>query len=212
MKNAIVILLIIATVIGVTLGMVTLASKEEAKSNATAAVVSGEAASTGEATIGGPFTLTDHHGNSVTDADFRGKLLLVYFGFTSCPDVCPRDVLILSEALQALGKDADKVRALFISVDPERDTPEAMKSYLSSFHPNIIGLTGTPEQVKAAAKTYKVYYQKVETKGSAMDYVVDHSSYTYLQDGQNRYLTHFRHNTPVEEMVEGVKKYLDKAS
>ena len=122
--------------------------------------------SIGKATVGGPFTLTDHTGRRVTDKDFRGQHLLVFFGFTYCPDVCPSGLQVMTAALEELGPKAEKITPIFISVDPERDTPEQLALYVSSFHPRLVGLTGTPEEIQQVAKAYRVYYKKVEDESS----------------------------------------------
>lgn len=131
--------------------------------------------------VGGPFTLVDHHGKAVTEKDFLGKPFLVFFGFTHCPDICPTTLFETTQRLQALGSDADKLNVLFITVDPERDTPDQLKLYLSSFDPRITGLSGTLEQVDIAAKVFKAYYRKVPTEGS---YTMDHLSIIYMMNRQ----------------------------
>jgi cytochrome oxidase Cu insertion factor (SCO1/SenC/PrrC family) len=161
----------------------------------------------GRAAIGGPFTLVDHNGRTVTDADYRGKLLLVFFGYTYCPDVCPTELQNLTLALEDLGKDAgSRVQGLFITVDPGRDTPQALKEYLSNFHPAITGLTGTPEQIAAAARTYKAYYARAKGEGDV--YLMDHSAFLYLMDRKNEYVAHFRPGVATADIVAGVKKAL----
>ena len=158
--------------------------------------------------IGGAFSLKDQTGQTRTDSDFRGQLLLVYFGFTYCPDICPTDLQAISIAMDQLGPDAPKVQPLFITLDPERDTPHAMASYVQSFGPNFVGLTGSPEAVAAAAKAYRVAYAKVENKESPADYSVDHSALVYLMDPEGRYVTHFSYGTSVDEMAEKLGKIL----
>ncbi len=158
-----------------------------------------------EVSIGGPFTLTDQDGRTVTEKDYAGKLMLVYFGFTSCPDICPTGMQTIAIALDDLGADAEKVTPILVSVDPERDTPEVMKDYVSSFHERMVGLTGTPEQIAAAAKAYRVYYQKVQLPGSSLDYSVDHSGFIYLMGRDGKYLAHFRHNSTPEEIAKKLR-------
>lgn len=145
----------------------------------------GDVESRGGPQIGGPFTLVDHRGKTVTDADFRGKPMLVFFGFTYCPDVCPTTLWELSELMKKLGPDADKLTVVFISVDPERDTPEAIANYLTSFDPRIVGLTGAPQQIDAMTKLYRAYYKKVPTDGGS--YTMDHTATVYLMDQQGRF-------------------------
>jgi protein SCO1/2 len=142
--------------------------------------------------IGGAFTLTDHAGRRVSDADYRGKVLLVYFGFTYCPDVCPTTLTVMADALAVLGPDAARVQPLFITVDPERDTPEQLAVYVAYFHRTLVGLTGSAADIAAAAKSYRVYYAKVKgASGAADDYVMDHTSIIYVMGPDGRYATHF---------------------
>src|SRR3954470_5482929 len=129
--------------------------------------------------IGGPFALTDQNGRPRTDADFRGRLMLVYFGFTYCPDICPTDLQQMGLALDRLGAAGDMVQPVFITLDPERDTPEHLKEYMPLFHPRFVGLTGDAEAIQAAARAYRVYYKKVELENKS-DYTVDHSAFVYL--------------------------------
>jgi cytochrome oxidase Cu insertion factor (SCO1/SenC/PrrC family) len=147
--------------------------------------------STGQALVGGPFTLVDHTGKTVTDQDFRGRYMLVYFGFTYCPDVCPSGLQVISAALDQVGAKALKVVPILVTVDPERDTPAQLAQYVPSFHPRLVGLTGSPEQVSAAIKAYRVYAKKVEDPKSSAGYTYDHTSIAYLMDPQGRYVAHF---------------------
>jgi protein SCO1/2 len=163
----------------------------------------------GAARIGGPFSLVDDEGKPVTDADFRGRYMLVYFGFTYCPDVCPTSLNRNMQALDRLDEaQAEKVQPILISVDPERDTPEHMKEYVGHFGPDLRGLTGTPEQVAAAAKAYGVYYAKVPNVDDPQNYLVDHTSITYLMGPDGKFVQHFRHDLPPEEMAEQLRKLL----
>jgi protein SCO1/2 len=134
--------------------------------------------------IGGPFRLTSQEGKAFTDEDLKGNPFLVFFGFTHCPEVCPTTLHDLSQDLEALGRDADKLRVAFISVDPAQDTPELMKTYLSSFDPRIVGLTGTEEEIAAVAKAYKIYYRKVPTDSG---YTMDHTASIFLMDGKGEF-------------------------
>lgn len=162
----------------------------------------------GRPAIGGAFALTDQEGRAVTDATYRGKLLLVFFGYTYCPDVCPTELqgitLVLDELKDAAGA---KVQGLFVTIDPARDTPQALKEYLSNFHPAIQGLTGTPEQVAAAARAYKAYYAKAKDNGDG-SYLMDHSAFVYLMDGEGRYLAHFRPGAATDDIVAAIRKRL----
>jgi protein SCO1/2 len=160
----------------------------------------------GPAAIGGAFQLTDQNGRTVTDEDLKGHPFLVFFGFTHCPDVCPTTLFEVSEVLRALGPDADRVEALFVTVDPERDTPQAMKDYLGSFHPRLRGLTGDAAAVAAALKIYRVYSKKVELEGG--DYTMDHSAIVYLMDKYGRFVSPFSLKRRPEEAAADLKKYL----
>jgi cytochrome oxidase Cu insertion factor (SCO1/SenC/PrrC family) len=167
---------------------------------------------TGKASIGGPFELTDHNGNTVTEKSFAGKYTLVYFGYTYCPDVCPTGLTEMSNTLDMLGADAEKIVPIFISVDPARDTPDQLREYASYFHPRLIGMTGTPEQVASVAKAYRVYFAKVESKDADADpddYSVDHSAVTYLMDPNGEFTQHFSHGTDAETMAKRIKEILN---
>jgi protein SCO1/2 len=158
--------------------------------------------------VGGPFALVDTQGRAVTESDFRGRFMLVYFGFTYCPDVCPTSLTAIAQALDRLGADADKVVPVFITVDPERDTPEQMKEYVRHFHPRLVGLTGTPEQIAAAAKAYRVYYAKAKASGApADDYTMDHTSIIYLMGRDGKFLAHFSHGTEPEAIAARVRAF-----
>lgn len=161
----------------------------------------------GNATVGGPFTLVDHTGKARTEADFRGKFLLVYFGFTHCPDICPTDLMAIGGALKALGPQAGQVQGLFISVDPERDTPALLATYVDSFHENIVGLTGDDHAIRRAAHAYKVYFSKVPGRGED-DYGFDHSAYIYLMDRDGKFIGVFPPSTPAERIVTVLKPLL----
>jgi protein SCO1/2 len=139
--------------------------------------------------IGGPFRLIDQNGTAVTDQDMKGKPFLVFFGFTHCPDVCPTTLFDVSEVLRSLGPDADRAGALFITVDPERDTTAALKDYLASFDPHLRGLTGDADALAAVAKEYRVYYKKVPLDGA--DYTMDHTAIVYLMDKDGRFVSPF---------------------
>jgi protein SCO1 len=145
-----------------------------------------ERASVAGSSVGGPFALTDQDGKPVTDATFAGATHLVFFGFTHCPDVCPTTLQALTDTFQALGPKAKDLRALFITVDPERDTPQAMKDYVSNFDPRIVGLTGSPDAVAAAVKAYRAYAKKVPLKDG--DYTMEHTALVYVMDAKNRFV------------------------
>jgi protein SCO1/2 len=139
--------------------------------------------------VGGPFELVNQDGKTVTDADFRGKPLLVFFGFTHCPDICPTTLFEVSEVFNRLGKDAQKVNAIFVTVDPERDTPEKLKLYLSSFHPQISALSGSEAQIEAIKKVYYVFAKRVPLEGGS--YTMDHTSVVYLMDKDGKFIAPF---------------------
>jgi protein SCO1/2 len=164
--------------------------------------------SSGTALIGGPFSLVGADGKPVTDRDFRGRYMLIFFGFTHCPDICPAEMQVIAQALDQLGDKAKTVVPVFITLDPERDTPEAMANYVKSFGPNFVGLTGSPEAIAAAAKGYRVSYSKVENKDSPGDYSVDHSALVYLMDPEGRYMTHFSYGLSADQMAEKLGKLL----
>ena len=152
---------------------------------------------TGVAAIGGPFELVNHKGETVRDTDYRGSYLLVMFGFTNCPDVCPTELQLITEALGVLGPTAKKVQPLMITMDPERDTVEVLADYVSNFHPSIMALTGSVEQIKAVAGAYKAYFAKGEIDKDG-GYFMDHSSFIYLMGPNGQYLDHFAPNTSSE--------------
>ena len=156
--------------------------------------------------IGGPFQLVDQNGKTVTNADLKGKWSLVYFGYTHCPDACPTALNDISIALDELGPKRDAVRPVFITVDPERDTPEVLKSYVTAFDAPILALTGTPEEIAQAARGYRVYYAKHPETGG--DYSMDHSSVIYVMDPEGRFTASFTHENTPEQIAERLKKLL----
>ena len=176
--------------------------------------------------IGGPFSLVDQTGKPVTDKDFRGKFLLVFFGYTYCPDICPTELQIISQAMDALGAAGEIVQPIFVTVDPERDTPEVMADYVGNFHPRLLGLTGTGDQVAAAAKAYRVYFSKFYpppetlsgeseagrvTVGKDEDnseYFMNHSAIIYLMGPDGRFREFFSHGTSPDEMAGKIRRHL----
>jgi protein SCO1/2 len=158
------------------------------------------------AAIGGPFALTDQDGKTVTDKNLKGKPTLIFFGYTHCPDVCPTALFEMSEVLRAMGKDADKVNAYFISVDPERDNQAAIKDYLSSFDPHLEGLSGNPEETARVITAYRVYAKKIPTKDG--DYSMDHTALVYLMDRDGRFVSPFNLKRSPEEAAADLKRYL----
>jgi protein SCO1/2 len=177
-------------------------------------IVSSETRSSGSALIGGPFTLTDQTGAGRSEADLKGHYALVYFGYTYCPDVCPTSLSTMTQAIDLLAETAPEQAAavlpVFVTVDPERDTVAALATYAGHFHPRMMALTGTPEQIAAAAKAYRIYYQKVEEEG-ASDYLMDHSSVLYLMAPDGSYLTHFTHASTAEDIAGGLAARVDPA-
>ena len=161
---------------------------------------------TAPASIGGPFQLTDQAGQAVTEANLKGRPTVIFFGFTHCPDICPTALFEMSEVLRVMGKDADQVNAWFVSVDPERDTPAAMKDYLSSFDPRLKGLTGSPEAVAKVISGYRVYAKKVPLKGG--DYTMDHTALIYLMDRDGKFVAPFNLKRTPEEAAVDLKRYL----
>jgi len=165
-------------------------------------------ATSGKALVGGPFTLTDDTGKHVTDKDYRGRYMLVFFGYTSCPDICPAGLQLISAALENIGAKADRVTPIFVSVDPQRDTPEKLAQYVKSFNPRLVGLTGTPEEITAVAKAYKVYFKKVPNETAPDDYGIDHTAIIYLMDPKGEFITHFTAATTVEQMTAKLNEVL----
>jgi protein SCO1/2 len=157
--------------------------------------------------IGGPFALTDQDGRPRSDVDFRGKLLLVYFGYTYCTDICPTDLQAMSSAIDKLGPAGDAVQPLFITVDPEHDTPDTIKLYVALFHPRLIGLTGSASEIKKVALAYKVYYAKAEREKKS-DRLIDHSGFIFLVGRDGKYLGIFPPGTPADRMIDGIRPYL----
>jgi protein SCO1/2 len=158
------------------------------------------------AAVGGPFQLEDEAGKPFSDQDMKGRPFLVFFGYTHCPDVCPTTLFEISEVMRALGKDADRTGALFITIDPERDTPAALKDYLSNFDPHLRGLTGDPAAVEAALKAYRVYAAKIPLKDG--DYTMDHSAAVYLMDKDGRFVATFNLKQTPEAAAAQLRGYL----
>jgi protein SCO1/2 len=164
--------------------------------------------SSGRIGIGGSFTLEDGNGKPVTDRDFRGKYMLVYFGYTFCPDVCPTTLNAVADAMDKLGPAAARVQPLFISVDPARDTPAVVKQYAAAFGPKIIGLTGTADEIAKVAKEYRVYYAEHRTGPGPNDYSMDHSSVLYLMDPSGGFLAPMRTDQSGDEIAANLRKLM----
>jgi protein SCO1 len=156
--------------------------------------------------VGGPFRLVDGTGKVITDQDMKGKPYLVFFGFTHCPEVCPTTLFELSEVFRSLGADADKTAGLFITVDPERDTPAVMKDYLANFDPHLHGLTGTREQIDPVLRSFRVYSQKISLKDG--DYTMDHTALVYLMNKQGKFVAPFNVKRKPEVVAADLRKYL----
>lgn len=162
----------------------------------------------GKPTIGGAFQLLDQDGKIFSSEQLKGRPTLIYFGFTYCPDVCPTSLLLMETAIERLGPDAaKKVNLVFITIDPERDTPALLKGYVPNFGPTFIGLTGTPQQIADVTRAYRVYYQKVPGRDGG-PYLMDHSSIVYLLDRNGRFVTHFTHDTKAEQIANAVRRLL----
>jgi len=162
----------------------------------------------GKALIGGPFALIDQTGKAVTDRDFRGKYMLVFFGFTHCPDICPAELQVMAASLDELGDKAKDVVPIFITLDPERDTQEAMAAYVKNFGQRFVGLTGSPLAIADAAKAYRISYSKFQEDKASSDYSIDHSALVYFMGKDGEYITHFAYGTPAAKMIETLRRYI----
>jgi cytochrome oxidase Cu insertion factor (SCO1/SenC/PrrC family) len=162
----------------------------------------------GRGSVGGPFTLTDQTGRKRSDTEFRGKLMIVYFGYTYCPDVCPADLIAITQALYALGPAADGIQPIFITVDPERDT-SALADYVAAFHPSLVGLTGSPEEIRKVANSYKAFYAKVPGEPNG-EYSIDHTGVIYLMGRGGEYIGFMPPQTSPDRLAEVLRKYLGK--
>jgi len=162
----------------------------------------------GRGSIGGPFTLTDPTGKRRSDSEFRGRLMIVYFGYTFCPDVCPADLMAITQALDALGPAAEGVQPVFITVDPERDT-KVLGEYIAAFHHSLVGLTGSPDEIRKVANSYKAFYAKVPDQRGG-DYSIDHAGVIYLMGRNGEYLGFMPPQTDPKRLTEILRKYLAK--
>jgi cytochrome oxidase Cu insertion factor (SCO1/SenC/PrrC family) len=161
----------------------------------------------GKGPVGGPFTLTDQDGARRSLADFRGKLVLLYFGFTYCPDVCPTDLMTVGNLIRSLGPAGEQVQPVFVTLDPARDKPEVLRAYVASFHPRFVALTGTESEIRRIATSYKVYFEKVKPPG-VNTYLIDHTAYVFLLDREGKFVTLFPPATPQERMAVMVREFL----
>ena len=173
--------------------------------------------SSGKSLIGGSFELIDQDGNTRSDTEFRGKYMMVYFGYSYCPDICPTGLASMTEALEKMGKFGRHIQPIFITLDAQRDKVPTLKKYMKHFHPRFVALTGSEEALLKAKKAYRVYSKKIGIDGKEFDpkketaerqnsYLVDHSSIVYLMDRNGNHIDQFSHNTPVERMVEKLQK------
>jgi protein SCO1/2 len=206
--------LLVATAVAVMGAQIAIRMMDDASAPPTAEEQAQTAQQVARDIVTGEFSLIDHHGNAVTDESYRGSWLLIFFGYTYCPDVCPTSLGVVALVMDELGEDAAKVQPLFVSVDPERDTPEVMADYVAAFHPKIIGLSGSPEQVKAAATSHRAYYVKAPVEEgveiSETEYAVDHSAYLYLMDAQGVYAHVFSPTDTTEEITAGIREFMSK--
>jgi protein SCO1/2 len=167
----------------------------------------------GTPSIGGPFTLTDQSGATVTDKSYDGFYRLIYFGYTFCPDACPTELQVMAQAVEAMGPAGAKVQPIFITIDPARDTAKQLAGYVPLFDKRLVGLTGTPEQIATVAREYKVYYAKADEPGvDAKSYGMNHSSFVYLMDPAGKFLTVFSSDTDSDKMAAEIKRYMGPAA
>ena len=160
--------------------------------------------------IGGPFTLTDQTGATVSDKTYGGFYRLIYFGYTFCPDACPTELGVMAQAMETMGPAGQKVQPIFITIDPDRDTVQQLKTYVPLFDKRLVGLTGTPQQIAAVAKEYKVYYAKADQPGvDTKSYGMNHSSFVYLMDPNGKFLTVFSSDTDSDKMAAEIRRYID---
>jgi protein SCO1/2 len=162
----------------------------------------------GKAQVGGGFTLTDHNGRKRGLGEFRGNLVLLYFGYTTCPDVCPTDLAHIGRAVRSLGEDSLQVQPIFITLDPARDTEPLLRKYVTSFHPRFLALRGTDAETRRVARSFKVFHEKDARTAKSRDYLIDHTAYTFLLDRDGRYVAFFPPGTPSERMAAMVREQL----
>ncbi len=162
----------------------------------------------GKALIGGPFSLIDQDGKRVSEKTYAGKFMLVFFGYTSCPAVCPAQLQVMSLGLDALGEQAKRIQPIFITIDPARDTVAAMARFVSGFSDRLVGLTGTADEIKAVGKNYRIFYSKVKNSNSAKNYLMEHTTIIYLMNERGEYVRHFSYGVKPDELAAELKKYL----
>ncbi len=166
--------------------------------------------SSGIALVGGPFTMVNHKGQTVTDKDFRGRPMLLFFGFTFCPDICPTELQVMTAAITELGDAGKDIQPILVSIDPARDTPEVLAAYIANFGDNVVGLTGSEKQVEAMAGAYRVFYSKQDNPKDPSNYLMDHSSIIYLMGANGTFLKHFSYTTDAKALATGLKKALGR--
>jgi protein SCO1/2 len=163
---------------------------------------------TGAALIGGAFTLTNQKGEVVSEKNFQGKFMMVFFGFTHCQDVCPTELQVMTAAMAKLGPLAEKIAPVFVSIDPERDTPSVMADYVKAFDARLQGLTGTPEQIAAMAKAYHFFYKKIPNEKTPADYEMDHTTIIYVMGPDGAFVKHFNYTTDANALALDLEKVL----
>jgi cytochrome oxidase Cu insertion factor (SCO1/SenC/PrrC family) len=164
---------------------------------------------TGTALIGGPFTMLNQNGETVTDKTYVGKYMLLFFGFTNCGDVCPAELQVMSAAFTEMGPVSDQITPIFVTIDPDRDTPPVMAAYVKNFNPRLQGLTGSAEQIAAFAKIYHIFYQKIPNPKDPANYEMDHSSILYLMGPDGKFIKHFPYTTDAKGLAIDLKKVLE---
>ena len=163
----------------------------------------------GQATVGGPFELLDQNGKIRTNADYKGKYMVVYFGYSFCPDICPAALYNMTQAFQEMSpKELKDLAPLFITIDPQRDTVKNLKTYMQNFHPSFTALTGSQDKIDQAVKGYRVYAKKAKPDGTSTEYLLDHSSIVYVMDRQGRFITSFNHQTEPEIIKQTIRKII----
>jgi cytochrome oxidase Cu insertion factor (SCO1/SenC/PrrC family) len=165
----------------------------------------------GVALVGGPFTMVNHKGETVTEKNFLGRPMLLFFGFTYCPDICPTELQVMTTALANMGEAGKDIQPILVTIDPARDTPEALASYVTNFSDKLVGLTGTPEQVKHMAQIYRVHYEKRENKADPSAYLMDHSAFIFLMGTDGKFIKHFSYTTDATLLADGIKKALNRS-
>ncbi len=162
----------------------------------------------GKALIGGTFSLIDHTGKRVSEKTYAGKFMLVFFGYTNCPNLCPAQLQVMSLALKALGDDAKRIQPILITLDPQRDTVAAMARYVSDFDSRLIGLTGTPEEIRSVAENYRVFYSKEKKNTSTGNYLIELTGIIYLMDERGEFVKHFSFGVKPDQLAAGIKKFM----